>query len=303
MKKMRKVCLLLTVIITIQNALGQGSHGYYYDVNFDDTVNIEHVFIESNSSWQIGTPNKSTINTAESIPRALITDSINPYGVNDTSSFIFYHINTGEGFWGYHTVELRGRYWVDTDSLNDFGYFEFSPDNGQSWINLMTDTFYIDNVFIYYSGPRVFTGSSALPWSNWQWFSINVAPMAHLMSFDDGDTLLFKFTFISDSILDNRDGIAFDNLGFADYTESIEEHFLRLNLCPNPTSSSIKLELERELHKGMSELYSISGQLILSQQFTGSMTEIDLSLVEAGSYILIIKDGNTVLGREIVVKE
>ncbi len=36
-----------------------------------------------------------------------------------------------------------------------------------------------------------------------------------------GDTVLFRFSFISDSIDNQKDGLMFDNIRFMDFTEGI----------------------------------------------------------------------------------
>lgn len=50
------------------------------------------------------------------------------------------NIASGLGFTWPHTVILSGQYFVNSDTLTDFGIIEMSPDNGNTWIDLINDT-------------------------------------------------------------------------------------------------------------------------------------------------------------------
>ena len=114
--------------------------------NFEGTVlqtcnlSIDSIS-NSNNIWQIGQPQKNIFDSASSLPNAIVTDLTNPYSINDTSSFIITHV-AGMGFWMGHTFDLSFDYFVDTDSLNDYGIIEFSPDNGATWCNLNDNSTY-----------------------------------------------------------------------------------------------------------------------------------------------------------------
>jgi len=91
---MKNILLTFTISLAVaSNILAQQS---YENINFDNTNNIKSVFIDSvnfrHNVWQIGKPQKSIFKSAYSIPNAIVTDTINPYPINDTSSFIITHI-------------------------------------------------------------------------------------------------------------------------------------------------------------------------------------------------------------------
>ena len=208
-----------------------GWTGQICDLQIDNSSNPANV-------WQIGEPQKATFTSASSVPNAIVTDLIDPYPVKSNSSFLITH-QAGMGFWMGHTFTLSFDYAVDTDSLNDYGIIEFSPDNGSSWCNLMDNT---TNCFWWNwsnNNPNFLTGSSN-GWSTAQAFIIFDA-----FNINQGDTVLFKFTFISDNTFDNKDGLMFDNIIIEDFHEGIDEYQLMdSKVYPNPASTSILIEFE-----------------------------------------------------------
>ena len=112
---------------------------------------------DTNNIWQIGVPQKTLFNQANSQPNVIITDTINNYGTNDTSSFTVRY-NT------YNCPYAFGKYYVDSDSLNDFGIIEISIDSGQTWINILEDS-------LNFSPEKpVLTGSS----NGWKSFELDL---------------------------------------------------------------------------------------------------------------------------------
>ena len=57
------------------------------------------------------------------------------------------------GFAFVHTAILSGEYYVNSDSLTDFGLIEFSPDNGTTWIDLINDTTYAND--LWWNSPKL----------------------------------------------------------------------------------------------------------------------------------------------------
>lgn len=66
-------------------------------LNFDtpndycDSVLID-IAQNPDNIWQIGSPHKQVFNLGYSSDNAIVTDTLNSYPMNDTSSFIRYHI-------------------------------------------------------------------------------------------------------------------------------------------------------------------------------------------------------------------
>ena len=90
---MKKIITILICLVATSN-LAFCQQSIYF--NFDQDTNYKKYFyIDSgnvNNIWQIGKPQKSVFNAAHSAPNALLTDTVNHYPVNDTSSVTMLHI-------------------------------------------------------------------------------------------------------------------------------------------------------------------------------------------------------------------
>ncbi len=210
-------------------------HGQlFYEFCFDEIDNCYYypnggdpgllpLDINSNSNpnnvWQIGPPQKSVLNNAWSAPKVIVTDTINTYPVNDTSSFTI----ASSIAWMPPIFHFNFRYFVDSDTLTDFGLIEFSIDNGNSWINLLNIQMYTPYIYWLSNGqnvPPVLSGSSG----GWRWAFLDMSSIDLILDFQNATVLLWRFTFISDGIESNRDGLMFDNISiWMTYPVGIEE--------------------------------------------------------------------------------
>jgi hypothetical protein len=229
-----------------------------------------------NNIWEIGIPQKIIFDSASSLPNAIVTNLTNSYSINDTSYFTITHI-AGMGFWMGHTFGLSFDYFVDTDSLNDYGIIEFSPDNGNTWCNLTNNS---NNCFSWWSFPTL-TGSN----NSW----MNAEAMINFNSFNitQGDTLKFKFTFLSDSIYDNKDGLMFDNIFIEDSHESINEStFIKSTSHPNPTNNSILIEFDNYNHSQYElNIYDNLGRKVHKSNFINDKKiDVDVRNFKNGIY-------------------
>ncbi|MFC2152850.1 hypothetical protein ACFLSE_10030, partial [Bacteroidota bacterium] len=240
--------ILLTFILTF---IVTSSYSQYweYEINFEDTNEFFRLEIDtvsnSNNIWQIGSPDKTIFKSAFSEPNVIITDSINCYPTNDTSSFIIKHaVDVISGFVNVHTATIGGRYYVNSDTLTDYGILEISPDNGETWINLISDTTYLNkNCYTWWSPKPIFSGNS----NSWVEFTVWVAGFGPEFNMQIEDTVLYKFSFISDNNESNKDGLMFDNLHFEDWYEGINSINIKQIISkafPNPTNDWITIEFE-----------------------------------------------------------
>lgn len=195
---MKQVLFTLGLLLSITSlSLGQRATDYWFSINFDDQYNLEHLFIDTvsnpNNIWKIGAPNKTIFTTASSLANALVTDLNNPYPTNDTSTFIITIVAEGQGFEWPHTVTLAGKYYVNSDTLTDYGKIEFSPDNGVSWVDLLNDTVFFDTTgyrfwnWDEYNDKPVLTGNS----NEWKYFHVDIAELGHYYGLHDGDTIMY----------------------------------------------------------------------------------------------------------------
>jgi hypothetical protein len=207
---MKSTALLLYLLPII--AFGQWYEEFPYKtvINFDTEENLEYIYRDTISNpsciWQVAAPNKSVFTAPYSSPNVMLTDSVNSYPVNDTSSFIFYH----EMVCGLENGSLSGRFYVDSDSSKDFGKIEASIDLGTTWVLVSEDTLeYIvgsgdtktwpDYIHVDYDlvEGNFLTGES----DGWKYFYIDLSFIEYYLGGEPDDTLLIKFSFLTDSIL------------------------------------------------------------------------------------------------------
>lgn len=276
--------ILLSFPMTIQS---QSSGNYL--LNFEDEYGVENLYIDTisnkNNIWEIGVPTKNKFDSAFSVPNAICTDLNSPYPINDTSSF-YIHNTADIGFLQSHSVFLSGRYQIDTDTLSDYGILEFSPDNGTTWINLINDTIYRElNCYWWWPEIPVFTGKS----EGWEHFNVWLAGFGSY--FDIGslyDTVIYRFSFISDSLQTMKDGWMLDDLYFEDWAEVINSKTIQSfesNVFPTPASESIFISYTNN-SKLVCNLfiYDINGALLLSRNSTDDIIEINISSFIPGTY-------------------
>lgn len=179
----------------------------YNGITINDTINIEFDNNPSNN-WEIGHPQKNTFNSTSSPTKAIVTKLTESYTSNDTSRFsiklwVDYAPNTI--FWS--NASLSFDYLVDTDTLTDFGMIEFSPDNGVTWIDLLNDPNY-EEYIDWYNLP-ILTGSSN---GELKVAGLYFEEIAAHLNVEANDWIGFRFSFISDDVQTNRDGLLFDNI-------------------------------------------------------------------------------------------
>jgi hypothetical protein len=255
-------------------------------VNFDGATPYDYtVTVEPGSQWQIGPPQKTALSIAESSPNVIITHTVNAYPPNDTSVFTVKH-RAGPGFTTPHTVAIEGWYQVSS-GLADSGRIEFSPDNGTTWVDLLHPGAYSAYVW-WNTQPPVLRGSSA----GWQYFHVTFPQLGPLFNIQMGDTVLYRFSFISDSINGGEEGLMYDSFVFQDYIEGIEEHrqsAIPTRLSPVPVVSTLRIDYENTA--GAEHLLCVFNQLgevVIRRTLPASLTgiDLDLSALPAGVYSL-----------------
>jgi hypothetical protein len=273
---MKAIIISLSFIVVFSLVINAQITDYFL-LDFEHLPTIQqHLTIDSisnpDNSWEIGKPNKSFFTEALSLPNAIVTDTINSYPTNDSSVFIITHY-ANYGFVYGHTAVLNGQYKVDCDSLNDFGRIEFSPDNGISWIDLIHDT--INPPPIWGSEKPLLTGIS-----NWTFFSVDLAHMG--FEYELGDTVFFRFTFLSDEIENNRNGLMFDDISFGDFVEGIklsDINDFNSKIFPNPSNQQITIEFDnKDMDEYNLQIVDINGKVILKKERL-KQNQINIDLV------------------------
>lgn len=256
-----------------------------YEFGYQELL-IEFDTTNEYNIWQIGQPQKSVFTQAFSLPNALITDTVNPYPINDTSIFVVKVPNYYSSGWGAQTIAFY--YKLNTDSLNDFGKIEVSADNGNTYIDILTQWEYYGFFWTGYSTENL-TGNT----NDWKYFSICVKSI--LDSFPEADTIQYRFTFISDSIQTNKDGWMIDDLTVTDITENIKNtNKTSQSICyPNPANKYLFIENNSFTGNDYNiEIYNNKGQLLSITNYNTSKIKINLDKYKNGLYFYRIIDYN-----------
>ncbi len=243
----------------------------------------------ANNIWEVGPPQKTLFNYAKSPPNVMVTDTINSYAENDTSSFILKFENTHPDV----INELGGYYYCDTDSLNDYCMIEVSFDSSHTWHSISFDT---SNIFQLYGVSSIFTGSSG----GWQPFSLFYDAIALDSSFS---SVWYRFTFISDSIDTGHEGLMFDNFGFLPTNTQNLFKLNNLKVFPNPTKDILHFQLEERLENAEIRIYSTLGQLITRQNINTNLVQFNTSDWHNGTYFYgIYVEGRLVKQGQVLIE-
>tara|TARA_B100000683_G_scaffold266422_1_gene298651 strand:- start:885 stop:1835 length:951 start_codon:yes stop_codon:yes gene_type:complete len=300
---MKKITLILIVFILNNLSIAQDAPLFEIDFEgghvhgYNDSA-IWHLEIDTisnpNNIWQIGSPLKSTFISANSVPNVIVTDRINSYPINDTSSFTVKYVISGVSL--TLSLYMQGYYFVDSDTLSDYGIIEFSPDNGVSWIDLLNSSTYRNE--IYFDGRPLSSGNAQVPIlsgrsDGWTPFSIDIRELGMALNLQSGDTTLWRFSFISDSNNSNRDGLMYDNLYFENANPiGVDEHEQISNIpsrvFPNPAETTITIELENDNMTDFDlTIYNVSGQIV-HQAIVQREHEVNVSEFPKGVFTYII---------------
>lgn len=282
-----------------------GQYDGNYDIDFDDQYGLEYLFIDTISNqeniWQIGSPEKNSFDKAYSAPNAICTDLVNPYPVNDTSIFTLTNIANG-GFENNYIAILAGKYKIDSDSLNDFGLIEFSPDNGHTWIDLINDTIYLQKgCYEWWTDKPSFTGKT----NGWKDFDVLLAGFGDEFNMQWPDTVIYRFTFISDSIQTHKSGWILDNLHFEDWWESIidrSKNSFKSEVYPNPAGNFVTIRFPNEEGKNIKiAVFDNKGALIRSVNTNSEFIEIELNSIQPGIYHYVVYNKNEKSSGDIII--
>ncbi len=314
MKKAILISLVFFNVSIYAQIEAVGDTFYDYQLNFEQNYNEIQIGDALNSIWEIGLPSKTIFDSAYSSPFAIVTDTLHNYPANNYSYFdLFITNNNFPGFDWQMQIEFRHRF--NTDTLRDGGYISISYDTGASWKNVMNDSittweehpgFYYDINptqdwgFINYENPNTYTLEDTLfngeigfsgnsnGWvkTRLSWYGIPVKSMNY-----DNDTIILRFSFVSDEIENNMEGWMIDDIRLyqvdlgSGFNIIEDKNFI---LYPNPSKDYITVK--NLLSAKKIEIYNIKGQLVFNSEILslGEKTSIDISSLEAGLYFVKI---------------
>jgi hypothetical protein len=291
-KMKRHLLMLLSFMLLGNFSYGQFDFGdEIYSISFDDTTQLYRISIDTTFNpenvWEIGLPGKTHF-----IPRtgnAMVTKLDTVYPVSDTSTFTIHHLNQE---CAYCWLTIEGYYWVDSDTLTDYGTIEVSFNSGNTWIDVFNDPVWAS--YINWFDKPVFSGNS----DGWKHFGLDLHYLREQFGLGDS-ILLYRFKFVSDDIQTNRDGLMFDDLYLMEYYSAIKENeaLSTFSFSPNPANNMITLKYNTT-DKTRLELYSIEGCLLGTFL---PLPQLDLSLFPGGVYFLkLIGEGGSCTHKLII---
>jgi hypothetical protein len=256
------------------------------------------------NQWQIGSPVKNVFN--EPFPsKVIVTDTVNSYAPNDTSSFILKIARPFLFGQGNVFASLQFKYKLDKDSL-DMLKVEVAADTAMHWINMLTeDTTYQ----IGWYGNKPNFEDTSTQWKTFRanfsfWFSTYYG-QANFPYYADADTFKFRFTFISDSVQTNRDGCMIDSVeclfAVLESTSNAYSNDAIIQFYPNPTKDI--LQIRRPTKTDDAEyifIYSLDGRLINTYNIT-KKDFIHLALPK-GMYLIHYKCGDKTMQEKITIQ-
>lgn len=291
---MKKTLLLFFFSSASLITSAQGFYTQYFDGA--DTSASNSIFILRDTSagnvWQIGAPQKIIFNRASTVPNALVTDTLNNYPPNNTSSFIFQF--PLQPFF-FNIIAIQWMQKLDFDSA-DGGIIEYSIDHGNSWMNIAGDP-HVYN-FYGFQNPQnfdtIFTGESGFTKRDTSWKNIWLCFDGWYLS-SVTDTAYFRFTMKSDSIDNGNEGWMIDNIWAAEtIIHTIKKNELTdyVRIFPSPTNGIINIETKKLTEDHVIEqmtLTNMKGQVVKQYSLSQAKYTIDISDQLSGQYYLKIK--------------
>ena len=263
-------------------------------ITFEDTSIIkEYIKLDTNKGniWRIGKPAKFKFNSAFTPQNAIVTDLKGYYPTNTHSSFImkfFYKYDVPEDT--RVKIGIEGNYKIDSDSLNDYGIVEMSDVKGKGWIDILnnySDSWVIDNE----KKKPVFTGNLSDTWHNFSFTTDNYFA-THAI-----DTLWFRFTFVSDSIDNHKEGWIIDNLVIIVYKlggiEGEDQKNNLISLFPNPVNRFEQLNIiSKNSQTSRLQIFNPEGKSVYKNDVSGEQITIDMHSFQPGFYFAEITDSS-----------
>lgn len=303
MKKVFTICILFFLHPTIK-AQFPNTHSNYFEGTPTFSVNIAST---PGNIWQIGPPQKNLFNSAATLPNVIVTDTLQYYPTNNTSAFTFsVPVNMSFG----NIIKLQWKQKLDMDSHHDGGTVELSVDNGLTWQNVFSP----NAVYQFYGFQPAnkdtlpgnipcFSGTDPVWRDVWLClFPLNNLPWSSTQ-------LIFRFTFKSDSIQNNKEGWMIDNFyGFQTYIHPIKENSQteELMVYPNTTSGIVNVEIKKTAINDFIEnieLLDIHGKVVESFGRNFTKVVLDISKHKEGIYYMRVSYKNKIRKVKVVYEK
>ena len=281
------------------------------DTSASNSLIVEIDYSQPDNSWQIGPPQKTLFTSPASAPNVIVTDTVDFYRDNDTSSFQF-GVETDPSNWGgWGILALQWKQKLDYDSVSaDCGVIEYSMD-GMYWNSVFLSPYvynfygYDQNNVVYPNYPNAWDGAFGNRDTVWRdvWLCFDLS-WANSVT----DSLFFRFTHYSDSISQESDGWMIDNLmAHLTSVHTVNEipSDAYMTIQPNPTTDRIEIQTKKsnDFHIiEKMELVNSTGQVVDRWEMVPTKFGIDIGHHPKGIYFLNVRTNKKSESFRVVLK-
>ena len=305
LERWKTIKLMLLMVITGASIMVSGQYHPQDSILFEvGTVPI-NIYPEPTNIWQVGTPQKTYLNSAWSQPKGIITETLVPYPVNTYSVFSF--VIDSKSLKQDYVTYISFMHKFDTDSLVDYGEIEARYNDG-IWCQLGNESWPCPD------GPTLITWDQDSSVTSHQkhnhlaktsgksdgwlfsrchlyWIVLDNSPRSIIY-----DSVSIRFIFRSDGTDSGKDGWLIDNIvfGYEDYFTGVSEtpiNPLALKVIPNPVTGQSVLRSNPSAQPVTISIFDRAGRLV--RQETGVKPEnfkIDRHDFTPGLYLLKMED-------------
>ncbi|HPE57419.1 MAG TPA: T9SS type A sorting domain-containing protein [Bacteroidales bacterium] len=283
----------ISVFLFLAISFAGFTQSFYQYFDGADTLAWNSIFMQLDTSasnvWQIGSPQKTIFSSAATLPNAIVTDTMHFYPVNANSSFQF---GIDPLWFGFGILAIQWVQKLDFDPASDGGMIEYSTDTDPEWHNVFNNPYVYNfygydtlNVDTISNGQVAFTGTD----TNWKnvWLCFDVSWLSI------GDTLMFRYTLISDDADNSKEGWMMDNFMvhttiFHTVNEKDQQEYLLVS--PNPTTGDVHITARKtdgfHIIEKM-ELSDMSGKVV--ERFGTSPTKFTINIGNHPDGIYLLK--------------
>jgi hypothetical protein len=288
-----------------------------------DTITFEtpyeYLSIDTSSAciWQIARPQKTYFDAAFSGERAIVTDSANPYPVNNYSYFDI-KIGAFNDEWYPANLFVEFKHKFDTDEGYDGGFISISYDSGKTFMNIITDTnwynydfappmFWIpDGETLYTKDDLLYNGECGFSGHSDSWITTSFGWALIPVKAESADTVILRFNFISDNIDNGKEGWMIDDIRiYSIYFYAVHDFDLEKQVVvyPNPGLSPIHVKLDKVYAGVVADIMDMKGNKV--KEFSYSNTDhfnLEFPAEMRGLYIIkIMLDGERYVLKKVIL--
>lgn len=107
------------------------------------------------------------------------------------------------------------------------------------------------------------------------------------------------------TVVENNIGAILDNMGSnCKATNAVESFKLNpIKIFPNPTDEILNIIIDKQYENPIVNIVDVTGKVLIRELLSGVNNTINLSSLTKGIYILYVKDGNGVIGKQKLIKK